>query len=54
MFLDPFGLPLGLASVWGGVLNSSGELGESYACLEVPCLGVKTLAGGEVLALCPD
>ena len=26
MFLDPFGLPLGLASVCGGVLNSSGEL----------------------------
>ena len=52
MFLDPFGLPLGLASVWGGVLNSSGELGESYAWAEVPCFGVETLAGGVVLALC--
>ena len=26
MFLDPLGLPLGFGSVWGGVLNSSGEL----------------------------
>ena len=26
IFLDPLGLPLGFGSVWGGVLNSSGEL----------------------------
>ena len=54
MFLEPLGLPLGFACVCGGVLNSSGELGESYACAEVPRFGVETLAGGVVLALCCD
>ena len=54
MFLDPLGLPLGFASVCGGVLNSSGELGELSACAEVPCFGVETLSGGFVLALSCD
>ena len=54
MFLEPLGLPLGFASVWGGVLNSSGELGDSNVCAEVLCFGVDTLAGGVVLALCCD
>ena len=52
MFFEPFGLPLGLTIVCGGVLNSCSDPGESNSWFEVPRLGVETLGGGVVLALC--